>query len=462
MYLHQYYAGLERPVQTVVVGAGGFGRSFIAQGLKTPLMDVRVAVDLDAADCARVFAAVGIAREDIRICRSAAQAREAWDAGAWIAAERLEDVLGLPLDVVVEATGHPEAGARHAILAIDADKHVALVSKEVDSVIGPILAHRAARRGKVVTPVDGDQPSLLIGLITWAEVLGLEIIAAGKSSEYDFVFDPSTCVLTSERRSAYLPDFAKLMQGGDLRALLAARSQCAAAFPQRAVPDLCELQVVAASVGMGPDVPGMHMPIAQIGEVAGIFATAQEGGLLSGTRRLDVFHCLRRPNEVSFAGGVFVTVRCEDAATWELLEGKGHVLSGNRTTAMLYLPRHLLGVEAATSVMSAGMGVSSGKPQPEPLLDLVPIAQQNLAAGTVLTAHGHHHSIDDVTAELRPAGPLMARAPMPFYLAANRRLVRDVMAGAPICFDDVELDEASVLLQLRREQDAQFFGQRQH
>src|SRR5690606_40136341 len=55
-----------------------------------------------------------------------------------------------------------------------------------------LLAHAAAQRGMVATPVDGDQPSLLIGLITWAETLGLEIVAAGKSSEYDFVFDPAS------------------------------------------------------------------------------------------------------------------------------------------------------------------------------------------------------------------------------------------------------------------------------
>lgn len=458
MYLHRYYAGLKQPVQTVVVGAGGFGRSFIAQGLRTPLMKVRVAVDLNAEDCARVFADVGVAPERIRVCRDKLAARQAWEQGAWIAAERLEDVLDLPLDVVVEATGHPEAGARHALQAIDADKHVALVSKEVDSVIGPILAHRAALRGKVVTPVDGDQPSLLIGLISWAEVLGLEIIAAGKSSEYDFVFDPETCILSSEQRTAYLPEFAALMEGGDILSMLEARSRYASAFPQRTVPDLCELQVVAASVGMRPDVPGMHMPIAQIGEVAEIFALAQDGGLLSGPGRLDVFHCLRRPKEVSFAGGVFVTVRCHDAPTWELLEAKGHVLNRSRSTALLYLPRHLLGVEAATSVMAAAMGVSSGKSQPNPHLDLVPVAQDHLPAGAILTAYGHHHSIDKVTAELRAAVPLASGAPLPYYLAANRRLLRSVDAGAAICLDDVELEETSVLLQLRREQDAHFFG----
>ena len=80
-------------------------------------------------------------------------------------------------------SGNPEAGARHGRLAIEAGHHLVLVSKEVDSVVGPYLAAYARRHGKVVTPVDGDQPSLLIGLITWAQTLGFEILAAGKSSE---------------------------------------------------------------------------------------------------------------------------------------------------------------------------------------------------------------------------------------------------------------------------------------
>ena len=94
---------------------------------------------------------------------------------------------GQEVDVVVEATGQPEAAAHHALLAVEANKHLALVTKELDSVAGPGLKALAAERGCVVTTVDGDQPSLLIGLVTWAEVMGFHLIAAGKSSEYDFV-----------------------------------------------------------------------------------------------------------------------------------------------------------------------------------------------------------------------------------------------------------------------------------
>ena len=100
-------------------------------------------------------------------------------------------VKDLPLDVLVEGTGHPETGALHAKRAVESGWHIVMVSKEVDSVVGPELAARAADIGRVYTPVDGDQPSLLIGLISWARVLGLTILSAGKSSEYDFVYDPS-------------------------------------------------------------------------------------------------------------------------------------------------------------------------------------------------------------------------------------------------------------------------------
>src|SRR5690606_34591883 len=103
-------------------------------------------------------------------------------------------------------------------------------------------------------------------------------------------------------------------------------------------------------------------------------------------RRLDVFHCLRLPSEVSFAGGVFVVVRCDNETTWAMLRDKGHVLSRSGRTAMLYLPRHLLGLEAATSVLEMALrGVSSGAHEPRHHADLVAHADADLPTGTVLT-----------------------------------------------------------------------------
>lgn len=454
-----YFAGAQRPVETCVLGSGGFGRSFLAQGMRVPLMRARIAVDIDADIAAAAFLALGVPTAKVARCLTAEEARQAWDQGKYIAADDFSAVVGLPIDVVVEATGNPEAGARHGRMAIEAGHHLVLVSKEVDSVVGPYLAHLARQHGKVVTPVDGDQPSLLIGLITWAQLLGFDILAAGKASEYDFVYDQATDSMSSNGQTVPLPDFAPQWALGTRPAmdLVQARAQACAALPQRCVPDLCELLVVANATGFMADRPDLHAPIARISEVPSFFGATTEGGLLTGGPVLDVFHCLRRPDEASFAGGVFVVVRCEDRVTWDLLAAKGHVVSRDGARAMVYLPRHLLGLEAATSVLEAAVhGRSSGAQAPSPRLDLVARATQRLSAGTVLAMGGHHHSIEGTVGELHPAQALGSGHPVPFYLAANRPLVRNVEAGALITLDDIEIDAGSALLALRREQDATF------
>ena len=72
----------------------------------------------------------------------------------------------------------------------------------------------------------------------------------------------------------------------------------------------------------------------------------------------------------------------------------------------------------------------------------------------MLVMGGHHHSIDGVGGRMTPARPLAEDAPVPFYLASNRRLARNVRAGDAILMRDLEFDDASPLVQLRRRQDA--------
>ena len=179
---------------------------------------------------------------------------------------------------MVEATGRPLAAARHAMLAIEADKHIALVTKELDSVVGPGLKKLAADRGRVVTTVDGDQPSLLIGLISWAEVLGFDLIAAGKSSEYDFVFDPvhgpsqqqrkfGPYAALSPRIGPWATATSRISSRRGARLRLRSRSArfriCASSWSSRMRP------------GLQPDRPDLHAPIARIGEVPTIFHSSR-------------------------------------------------------------------------------------------------------------------------------------------------------------------------------------------
>ena len=47
------------------------------------------------------------------------------------------------LEVVIEATGDPVNGVKHALSAIDRGRHIIMVNVEADVVAGPYLAERA-------------------------------------------------------------------------------------------------------------------------------------------------------------------------------------------------------------------------------------------------------------------------------------------------------------------------------
>ena len=85
----------------------------------------------------------------------------------------LEDpdlMMDLPLDVIAEATGNTTAGA---LSALKNGKHVVMITKETEIVVGPVLRRMARRAGLVYTGADGDQPALLIALIDWCRHLRL-------------------------------------------------------------------------------------------------------------------------------------------------------------------------------------------------------------------------------------------------------------------------------------------------
>ncbi|HWT80187.1 MAG TPA: hypothetical protein VN648_15495, partial [Candidatus Methylomirabilis sp.] len=135
----------------------------------------------------------------------------------------------------------------------------------------------------------------------------------------------------------------------------------------------------------------------------------------------------------------------------EVLRAKGHVVNRKGEAAMIYRPLHLLGVESATTVLSAVLqGRSSGPEDVQPRLDVVGVTTKALSVGTRLAATGHHHQIDGVEGLLvrarRAAGP----NPVPFYLMANNCLRRDVPAGTILTAEMIEPPMESKLWALRR------------
>ena len=143
---------------------------FLAQVPHTPGLEVPIIVDLDR-DRAR------------EACRTVG-----WDAERIAATVFTDDgaraIAGGAMDVVVEATGNPAAGIRHARAAIAAGKHIVMVNVEADVLAGPLLAEEARKAGVVYSLAYGDQPALIAEMVDWARATGFRVVAAGKGTKY--------------------------------------------------------------------------------------------------------------------------------------------------------------------------------------------------------------------------------------------------------------------------------------
>lgn len=447
-----------RPIEAALVGAGEFGRTFISQMILAPGMSARVACDLDVQQGVKSFAAAGV--PDAKICHTVEEAMEAFEAGHSIVVPDASIAAELPIDVIVEATGHPEAAAAIAELGISKGKHVVMATKEAESVVGSLLAHRAREAGVVYTPAEGDQPSLLIGLISWCRLLGLEILVAGKASEYDFVHDPASGEISAHGKTLGAPEFQAmwLAEGADAGRVAHERSDLLKDFWRRTTPDLCEMTIVANATGLVPTRPDLHAPVARTLELPDVFAPPADGGLLEAPGALDIFNCLRRPDEMSFAGGVFVVVAAPDVATGKLLRQKGIPASADGKRFLVSNIVHLLGAEAPMSILSAcRSGKSTAGDDIRPRVDLSARASAPIPAGTKFEL-GWRHAIDKVFAQMTPAAPLGADNAVPHYLLPGATAKVDIPEGTTITGAMIEQPAGSVLWRMRAEQDALFAG----
>ncbi len=454
------FGSAETQTRASLIGVGQFGRTLLMQSRRIPQLTLGVLCDLDIDRLKATCRSVGLDDDAFAVAETAAAATQAIEAGKIALTVDPDVAIEAPVDVIVEATGNAEVGTRNALHAIEQGRHIALVTKETDSVAGPMIAARAARQGLVVSQVDGDQPSLLLGLISWAQTLGLELVCAGKASEYDFVFDPEVQQVRAEGVDLQVPLSGRLwnLNPDDLKGSISERSDVLATLPQRTPPDYCEMCLVANASGLKPDRPEFHAPVARVSELPDLFRPQKEGGLLSQAGRLDMFNCFRRPDEVSAAGGVFVVVKIPDEETGRLFGAKGMPISHDRTHLLAYNPTHLLGVEAALSmIVPHRLGLPTGSSTVSPVCDVAMRATKDLTAGTVLDDHGHHHHhVDGVEALLVDAAPIANGQALPYFMAMGCALAKPVAKGEFISPSAVMPPDGSQLWSLRQEQDRHF------
>ena len=449
------------PVAVGILGAGNYGTAIITQSTAIPHYEVTFVGDpnLDAARTACRRAGWG--PERVAIVETADDVRRARALGLVALSADPELIRAAQVDVVVEASGQAEAGAQAALHAFAAGRHVVMVNKETDSVVGPLLTRRAREAGVVYTQADGDQPALLMALWDWARLLGLEVIVAGKSHDAELILDRQADLIRVGGRELRLQsdwaEAARPVRDG-IGKWIERRRACFGNLIAAANYDRIEMVCVANGTGLMP-LTGPHAePILRTTEIPEALCLEADGGVLRGPGGLDTICSLLEPDIPSMGGGVFVVVRCANDYSREILTTKGLISNRAGTAAMIYRPYHLCGVETPISILAAArLGVPTGARVATPRWDAVAVARRDLPAGTVIDNNlerteqwSSRYETSEVT---RRAGLI------PLAMCAGLRLIRDVAAGSDLTRHAVAVPTASLLWRLRAEQDEAWAGE---
>src|SRR5215204_4180368 len=255
-----------RPVTVGLIGAGKFGTMFLSQARLTRGLHVVAVADLNVERARSQLASAGWPAEQY----AAASLDQALKQRATHVTADAEALIKCPgIEVIVEATGIPEAGIVHAIKAIGHGKHIIMVNVEADALAGPLLARKAKTAGVVYSLAWGDQPALICEQVDWARACGFKVISAGKGTRYhpsyhrsnpDTVWDILDQYLKIKDRSHINPKMFNSFIDGTKSGI--------------------EMTAVCNATGLSPQTEGLGFPPATRFELADVCKPKSEGGTL--------------------------------------------------------------------------------------------------------------------------------------------------------------------------------------
>ena len=430
-----------RPVTVGLIGAGKFGAMFLSQARLTKGLHVVGVADLDAA---RARGQLAIAGWPAGQFAAPSLGDAAKDRRTHVTADAQALIAFPGIEVIVEATGIPEAGIVHAIKTIEHGKHIVMVNVEADALAGPLLARKARAAGVVYSLAWGDQPALICEHVDWARACGFKVIAAGKGTRYephyhksnpDNVWDILDKYLNISDRTSINPKMFNSFVDGTKSGI--------------------EMTAVCNATGLLPQSDGLGFPPASRFELADVCKPRSAGGTLEKEGVTEVISSVTRdgrdvPHHLAL--GTYVVIEGETDYARRCFKEYAMLPDRSGKYAALYRPIHMIGLELGISVASVAL---RNEPTGQPSgfrSDVVATAKRNLKKAEVLDGEGGFC----VWGKQTPAELSLDQGYFPLGLAQNVALKRDIGEGERLKWSDVDYDPKVVAVQVRREMEAAF------
>ena len=409
------------PIKVGIVGAGQMGEGLAITMERMEGMGAYVIVDRGSGRSAEIYRSAGIEESGIIQTDDPDRASQAIAEGKRVHTTNAAVASAPPLDVTVEATGIPEMGARVALQAIAAGKHMMQMNVEADATVGAILRRRAREAGVIYSLSGGDEPGAIAELYEFATLLGYDVVSVGKGKNNPLIptANPDTMEETARRQKMNPKMLASFVDGSKT---------------------MMEMTTISNALGYLPDRRGMHGPEVTHDTLASTYVPEADGGILSDTRRVDYGR--------GVAPGVFLVFTTDHP---KLVRDLRYLKVGEGPYWALYRPYHLTSLETPISIAKAVLRdettLATDRP---PSAETVTVAKKELRSGERIDGIGGF----GVYGVIEKAEVARRENLAPLGLASGSRVIKDVKAGALLTYDDLELDDSNTIVSLRREQDA--------
>lgn len=406
-----------RPLRVGLVGSGQMGRGFAAQLLKMPGISLAAVFDVDRARAVEAFEQAGIKPSSAHDTDAAARAIEN---GESVAMGGVDEIGAMPLDIVVEATGVPDVGARCAIETLAAGMDFATLNVEQDVTVGRYMLHLANQSRGLYSVCRGDEPIETKILVDFARDLNFEIICAGKGKNNPLnpYATPDDLAAEAARKKMNPKMLTEFVDGSKA---------------------MIEMAALANTTGLEMSKRGMYGPASTVPTLHHTFALQEDGGVLDRPGVVD--YCIG-----PVSPGVFVVVRTDDDYVQHEMS---YLQMGDGPYFSLYRPYHLASIEAPLTVYEMALDRTPSFTSEYWTSEVAAESKRPLKAGEVITGIG----TDTIRGLADPADDFAACNGVPLGILAGARLKRDIPVDHMLTYDDVELAD-SLIVRMRRYQDA--------
>ena len=420
----------KKTVNVTLIGAGKFGSMFLSQAPYTKGLNVFTICDLNIDKAKKACREVGWSEDQINNT---------------IFTEDFEKAINDDeVDVVVEATGHPSSGIKHARTCFKYGKHVIMVNVEADVLAGPSLSAEANSAEVVFSMAYGDQPSLTLEIIEWARASGFKVSAAGKGTKYLPEYHYSTPKTVWDHYGLTSDEAEKAGMN----------SKMFNSFLDGTKSSL-EMSAIANASGLNVPNTGLLFPPCGMDDLASLLKEKNKGGILEKNEQVEVVSSLERDGRPVFKDlrwGVYAVLQAPNDYAASCFKQYGMNTDQSGEFSAMYKPFHLIGMELNTSIFSAALLKLPTGQTKYFKGDVVSVSKRNLKKGEKLDGEGGF----TVWGKLIPASTSLNLQALPIGLANDMYLKNDINKDKIVTWNDVEFDSNDEIINYRHQMENKF------